>query len=72
MSAQQEGVDPQERCDRLAVEFQGVCERLHISNDDYIRTNTAASQASRAEYFAAALRPGRDLQGGILGYYSKR
>src|SRR6056297_2687125 len=41
MSAQKSGVPPIEVCDRLATEFQGLCEALHISNDDYIRTTEA-------------------------------
>jgi len=38
MSAKKLGVEPIEICDRLAGEFQALCRRLEISNDDYIRT----------------------------------
>ena len=36
--AQKEGILPQDRCDKVAVEFQAMLEKLNISNDDYIRT----------------------------------
>ena len=35
--AEKEGIEPQQRCDRIADEFKDVLERLEISNDDYIR-----------------------------------
>ena len=38
MSAKREGVEPIEICDRLAGEFQSLCQQLEISHDDYIRT----------------------------------
>ena len=34
--ARSEGVEPQERCDRIAEEFLALLEKLSISNDDYI------------------------------------
>jgi len=37
-SAQKQGITPQEFCDGIAKEFQGMCRDLEISNDDYIRT----------------------------------
>ena len=36
--AQKEGVQPQERCDRIASEFKQLLQSLNISNDDYVRT----------------------------------
>ena len=36
--AQKEGVQPQERCDRIASEFKQLLKSLNISNDDYVRT----------------------------------
>ena len=36
--AEKEGIEPQQRCDRIADEFKDVLQRLEISNDDYIRT----------------------------------
>ena len=36
--AKKEGIDPQERCDGIASEFNRMLSNLDISNDDYIRT----------------------------------
>ena len=36
--AEVEGIEPQQRCDRIADEFKEVLGKLEISNDDYIRT----------------------------------
>ena len=36
--ADAEGIEPQERCDRIAPEFKDVLAKLDISHDDYIRT----------------------------------
>lgn len=36
--AEKEGIEPQERCDRVAKEFTEMLTELNISNDDYIRT----------------------------------
>ena len=38
MSAQKQGIEPLEFCNRHAAAFQELCQRLKISNDDYIRT----------------------------------
>lgn len=37
-TAERENIDPQALCDRLAENFRGLCNRLNISNSDYIRT----------------------------------
>jgi methionyl-tRNA synthetase len=39
--AQAEGKSPQVYCDELAASFQGLCARLDLSNDDFIRTTEA-------------------------------
>ena len=36
--AEAEGIDPIQRCDRVAEEFESMLRLLDISNDDYIRT----------------------------------
>ena len=33
-----EGIEPIERCNRIAEEFQSMLKQLDISNDDYVRT----------------------------------
>lgn len=72
MSAQTEGIDPQERCDRLAVEFQGVCERLQISNDDYIRTTQERHKKVVQEILQKLYDQGEIYKAEYAGYYSKR
>ncbi|MDA9317260.1 methionine--tRNA ligase [Puniceicoccaceae bacterium] len=72
MSAQQEGIDPQERCDRLAVEFQGVCDRLHISNDDYIRTTEERHKKVVRDILQKLYDKGEIYKAEYSGYYSKR
>ena len=72
ISAQQEGITPQERCDRLAVEFQGVCDRLHISNDDYIRTTEARHKKVVQEILQKLYDKGEIYKAEYSGYYSKR
>ena len=37
-SANKQGITPQEMCDNVADAFKGMCKRLEISNDDYVRT----------------------------------
>ena len=39
--ADAEGIEPQQRCDRIAEEFKEILSTLKISNDDYIRTTEA-------------------------------
>ena len=39
--ADDEGIKPQQRCDRIAEEFKEILTTLKISNDDYIRTTEA-------------------------------
>lgn len=72
MSAQRQGVEPIEVCDRLAGEFQDLCRKLSISNDDYIRT----TEGRHKEVVQAILQKLHD-QGEIYradysGYYSVR
>ncbi|ADE53884.1 methionine--tRNA ligase [Coraliomargarita akajimensis] len=72
MSAQKEGIAPQEICDRLAVEFQGVCGRLHISNDDYIRTTQARHKKVVQEILQTLYDKGEIYKAEYSGYYSQR
>ncbi len=72
MSAEKEGIDPQERCDRLAVEFQGVCDRLQISNDDYIRTTQERHKKVVQDILQKLYDKGEIYKAEYSGYYSKR
>ena len=37
-AAEQKDIDPQEHCDAMAPRFIELWQKLHISNDDFIRT----------------------------------
>ena len=37
-AAKKLGIDPKEHCDRMAPHFTSLWDKLHISNDDFIRT----------------------------------
>ncbi|MGB0334112.1 MAG: methionine--tRNA ligase [Opitutales bacterium] len=72
MSAQNEGVPPIEVCDRLAVEFQGLCKALNISNDDYIRTTQARHKKVVQEILQKLYDKGEIYKADYNGYYSVR
>lgn len=72
MSAQKQGREPQAVCDELAVEFQGVCGRLHISNDDYIRTTEERHKAVVRDVLQKLYDKGEIYKDEYRGYYSQR
>lgn len=72
MSAQKAGVEPIEICDRLAAEFQGLCQRLEISNDDYIRTTQARHKKVVQEILQKLYDKGEIYKADYDGHYSVR
>ena len=46
--AEAEGVTPQQYVDRIVATFQALWKRLHISNDDFIRTTQGSRFTTRA------------------------
>ena len=62
---QKEGVQPQERCDRIASEFKQLLQSLNISNDDYVRTTETRHKNVVSHLLKDLLREGRDLYCGI-------
>ncbi len=72
MSAQKLGVAPIEICDRLAGEFGSLCERLHISNDDYIRTTQARHKKVVQEVLQKLYDKGEIYKADYNGHYSVR
>ena len=72
MSAQKFGVEPIEVCDRLAGEFQGLCARLGISNDDYIRTTEGRHKAVVQEVLQKLYEKGEIYKAEYAGFYSPR
>jgi len=72
MSAQKEGVPAIEICDRLALEFQGLCQRLEISNDDYIRTTQERHKQVVQDILQKLYDKGEIYKADYNGYYSVR
>lgn len=72
MSAQKGGVEPIEICDRLAGEFQGLCDRLGVSNDDYIRTTEGRHKAVVQDVLQKLYDKGEIYKAEYAGYYSAR
>jgi methionyl-tRNA synthetase len=72
MSAEQKGVPPIEVCDALAEEFQGVCGRLNVSNDDYIRTTEARHKKVVQAILQKLFDEGQIYKADYDGFYSVR
>ncbi|MEM8867558.1 MAG: class I tRNA ligase family protein, partial [Verrucomicrobiota bacterium] len=72
MSAQKQGVEPIVICDQFAAEFQGLCERLHISNDDYIRTTQERHKKVVQAILQTLYDKGEIYKDEYRGYYSQR
>jgi len=64
-----QGRSPQELVDELAIRFEGVWERLHISHDDFIRT-TEPRHKQAVQSLVRRIRETGDLyQARYEGYY---
>lgn len=72
MSAQNQGIEPQELCDRHANAFQELCQHLEISNDDYIRTTQARHKKVVTEILQTLYDKGEIYKADYNGYYSQR
>lgn len=72
MSAQKAGVSPIEVCDRLASEFQGLCRRLEISHDDYIRTTENRHKVVVQDILQKLYDKGEIYKADYNGHYSVR
>ena len=72
MSAQKKGVEPIEICDSLAVEFQTLCKKLNISNDDYIRTTEPRHKNVVQSLLQKLFDEGKIYKADYNGFYSVR
>ncbi|MEC7610003.1 MAG: methionine--tRNA ligase [Verrucomicrobiota bacterium] len=72
MSAQKAGMKPIEICDRMAEEFQSLCEKLTISNDDYIRTTQDRHKSVVREVLQKLYDKDLIYKAQYSGYYSSR
>jgi methionyl-tRNA synthetase len=72
MSAHKAGLEPIQICDRMAEEFQSVCEKLAISNDDYIRTSQDRHKSVVGEVLQKLHDKDLIYKAQYSGYYSSR
>jgi methionyl-tRNA synthetase len=72
MSAEKKGIEPLEICDSLAEEFQSLCQRLNISNDDYIRTTENRHKKVVQTLLQKLFDEGKIYKADYNGYYSVR
>ncbi|WP_309395807.1 methionine--tRNA ligase [Cerasicoccus maritimus] len=72
MTANKEGIAPQEYCDAIAEKFQGLCSTLNISNDDFIRTTQARHKDVVRQILQDLFDKGEIYRADYKGFYSKR
>ncbi|MFC1543146.1 methionine--tRNA ligase [Candidatus Neomarinimicrobiota bacterium] len=69
-AAQARGADPQAHCDEYVVRFQELWQRLHISNDDFIRTTEERHKVVVQRLLQALFDKGELYQDEYEGLYS--
>ena len=71
-SAKAQGVEPQTFVDSIAPQFQNMCEKLEISNDDFIRTTEPRHKKVVCELLQQLFDQGEIYKAEYQGYYSTR
>jgi methionyl-tRNA synthetase len=71
-SARARGVEPQQFVDEIAPEFQAMCQKLEISNDDFIRTTEPRHKEVVCRLLQQLYDKGEIYQAEYQGYYSTR
>ncbi len=71
-TARARGIEPIELCDEAAEAFQGLCERLSISNDDFIRTTETRHKEVVQALLQKLFDEGKIYKANYKGYYSTR
>ncbi|NEQ67503.1 MAG: methionine--tRNA ligase [Symploca sp. SIO2D2] len=71
-SAQARGIEPIELCDEAAEKFQGLCQKLEISNNDFIRTTEDRHKSVVRDILQSLYDKGEIYKAEYKGYYSKR
>ena len=64
------GVDPKKHCDTMAPRFTGLWEKLHISNDDFIRTTERRHKKVVKEILQIVMDNGDIYEAEYEGLYS--
>ncbi len=68
-AAEKEGVTPLEYVDKIVAGFQALWKRLHISNDDFLRTSEPRHHRVVQEFFRRAKAKGDVYKGEYTGLY---
>ncbi len=68
-AAREEQIDPQEHCDRMAVRFQELWQKLQVQNDRFIRTTDPAHGRVVQEYMQRLFDRGDIFQDEYEGWY---
>lgn len=68
-AAEKEGVTPIEYVDKIVAGFQALWKRLHISNDDFLRTSEPRHHRVVQEFFRCAKAKGDVYKGEYTGLY---
>ncbi len=71
-TARARGIEPIELCDEADVAFRGLCERLSISNDDFIRTTEERHKKVVCSLLQQLYDEGQIYKADYTGYYSTR
>jgi methionyl-tRNA synthetase len=71
-SARKQGVEPQAYVDKISAEFQALCARLEISNDDFIRTTEPRHKQIVRAILQQLFDGGEIYQAEYRGFYSTR
>ncbi len=67
--AREEGVTPQEWCDRIVPTWRALWTRLHVSNDDFIRTTEPRHTRVAQQLFQTVYDRGDIYKGTYEGWY---
>ena len=71
-SARARGVEPQAFVDEIAPQFQSMCAKLNISNDDFIRTTEPRHKRVVCDLLQKLFDQGEIYKAEYQGYYSTR
>ena len=71
-AARDAGLDPQTFTDRLSAEFRTMLDRLHVSNDDFIRTTEPRHKRGAAALWERLAASGDIYLGHYEGWYAVR
>jgi methionyl-tRNA synthetase len=71
-SARARGIAPQQFADEVSAEFSGMCKKLNISNDDFIRTTEERHKRVVRELLQRLFDKGEIYRAEYKGFYSTR